>query len=97
MARLHLLLLTQVERPARPTLKRRRVFCLATGTRRRFIKFERSYPRMDTDTPKRPAPKPQKLIIIFDGERPCFAAFANETQEKKILEILNEPRRKMAQ
>ena len=52
---------------------------------------------MDTDTPKRPAPKPQKLIIIFDGERPCFAAFADETQEKKILEILNETRRKMAQ
>lgn len=52
---------------------------------------------MDTDTIKRPKPKPQKLVIILEGERPCFAAFADEAQERKILDILNEPRRKLAQ
>ena len=52
---------------------------------------------MDEDALKRPKPKPHKVIIIFDGERPCYAAFADAAQEKKILAILNEPRRKLAQ
>lgn len=52
---------------------------------------------MDEDTIKRPKPKPHKTVIIYDGERPCYAAFADAAQEKKILEILNEPRRKRAQ
>lgn len=50
---------------------------------------------MGDDT--RPEPKLHKIIVIYDGNVPCFAAFADAEQEKKILEILNEPRRKIAQ
>lgn len=51
---------------------------------------------MDEDTIKRPKPKPHKVVIIYDGERPCFAAFADPAQEKKILNILLGERRKLA-
>lgn len=52
---------------------------------------------MEEDTIKQPKLQSHKLILIIDGERPCYAAFADAAQEKKILEILNEPRRKLAQ
>ncbi len=48
---------------------------------------------MDTDT----KPKPYKVIIIMDGERPCYVGFADKAQEKKIMDILLERRRKLAQ
>lgn len=51
---------------------------------------------MDEDTIKRPKPELRKPVLMLDGERPCYAAFADAAQEKKILEILNEPRRKLA-
>ena len=41
-------------------------------------------------------PKPQKIVIIMDGERPCYIGYADSTQEKKIMEILLERRRKLA-
>lgn len=50
---------------------------------------------MEEDTKHKP--KPQKVVLILDGERVCFAAFADPEQEKRILKILNEPRRKLAQ
>lgn len=52
---------------------------------------------MDEDTLKRPSPKPSKLVIIYDGERPYYAAYADEAQIKKIIAILAENRRKLAQ
>lgn len=51
---------------------------------------------MDEDTLKRPKPKPHKVVIIYDGERPYFAAFADAAQEKKIMEILLQNRRRIA-
>ena len=50
---------------------------------------------MEDDTKHKP--KPHKVVLILDGERICFAAFADPEQEKRILEILNEPRYKLAQ
>lgn len=41
-------------------------------------------------------PKPHKVIIIYDGERPYCAAFIDKEQEKKIMDILFEKRRKWA-
>ena len=52
---------------------------------------------MDEDTLKRPSPKPSKLVIIYDGERLYYAAYADEAQIKKIIAILAENRRKLAQ
>lgn len=40
------------------------------------------------DEKKRPKPKPHKLVLMFDGERLYYAAFADAEQEKKILKIL---------
>ena len=45
---------------------------------------------MEEDT-KAPL-KPHKIIIIYDGERPYYAAFADAAQEKRIIEILDERR-----
>ena len=42
-------------------------------------------------------PKPQKLVIILDGERLCFAAFVDPEQEKRIIKILEEHRQRFAQ
>lgn len=52
---------------------------------------------MDEDTLKRPKPTPHKVVIILDGERPCYIGFADVAQEKKIMEVLIEHRRKLAQ
>lgn len=52
---------------------------------------------MDEERVKRPKPEPHKLVIIYEGERPCYAAFADEAQTKKVMQILTEPRRKLAQ
>lgn len=51
---------------------------------------------MEEEISKHPKPKPQKLVIILEGERPCFAAYADAAQEKKILDILNEHRHRLA-
>lgn len=48
---------------------------------------------MDERRTQRSRPKPHKIVIIFDGERPCCVAFVDEAQEKRILKILNEHRR----
>lgn len=47
---------------------------------------------MDEDT----KPKLNKVIVIYDGERPCYAGFINAEQEKEIYNILFEKRRKLA-
>lgn len=52
---------------------------------------------MDEDTLKRPKPKPHKVIIILDGERPCYIDYVDAAQEKQILDILLDKRRRLAQ
>ena len=49
---------------------------------------------MDEDI--RLKPTPQKVIIIYNGERPTYAAFIDAAQEKRILQILDEHRRRIA-
>lgn len=41
---------------------------------------------------ERPKPQPHKTVIVMDGERLCYAAFADAAQEKEIAEILFPPR-----
>lgn len=50
---------------------------------------------MEDDTKHKP--KPHKVVLILDGDRICFAAFADPEQEKRILKILNESRQRFAQ
>lgn len=45
---------------------------------------------------KRPNPEPQRVVIILDGERPCYIGYVDAAQEKKILEILLAKHRRIA-
>lgn len=51
---------------------------------------------MEEDTSTRPKATPHKVIIILDGERPCYIGYADAAQEKKIMDILTERRRGFA-
>lgn len=35
-------------------------------------------------------PRPYKVIIIYDGETPIYAAFVDTVQERRIMEVLKE-------
>lgn len=46
---------------------------------------------------ERPAPEKPKTVIIMDGPEVVFVGYATGAQEKKLMEILMERRRKYAQ
>lgn len=52
---------------------------------------------MDIGTRQRPKPKPHKILIIYDGNRPCVATFIDAAEEKQILQILKNKTRRVAQ
>lgn len=44
------------------------------------------------DDNKTPEQKPHKTVIVLEGDKVCYAAFADAEQEKKIFSILMPPR-----
>lgn len=46
---------------------------------------------------ERPAPERPKTVIIMDGPNVVFIGYASSSQEKKLMDILLERRRKLAQ
>ncbi len=46
---------------------------------------------------ERPAAERPKTVIIMDGPNVVFVGYATSSQEKKLMEILMERRRKLAQ
>mgnify|MGYP007111671269 CR=1 FL=1 len=41
---------------------------------------------------ERPKPQLHKIVVVLDGERLCYMAFADAAQEKEIERILFPPR-----
>lgn len=37
--------------------------------------------------------EPDKFVVIYKGDRPCYVAFIDDEQEQKILKLLTDRRR----